>query len=312
MRQWQTEVPRLTANEADQVVDLWLRQRLTAVDEVPVDPRALTIPELAVALGAREEDVAVLLCHIRDRRTARKIKPAIPVRKSWFYIAAIYACFIVLGSALFGFGFRQGNRSAGRWMARGSFGYVRQPYFDRTAGHSRIPEEFGFRYRNTLSPGSQRAPESVSVVSGDGGLLYKSGTDWEQAEKGLINAANQLNADVPKALSTTVTDSEIASAVAYGRQRGISSVIQGDRLEPEQVDKDRLISWSAFSITRDGRTVTAYLPATKVTDESLDKAVNGIVKDRISRMLKLLKSLTATDSGAELHSTSFNDVTSGK
>jgi hypothetical protein len=294
-QRWRMDVPRMSANEADQVVDLWLRERMSAVNEEPINPRALSIPELAQTLGAREDEVALLLCHIRDRKNSRRLKPAIPVRRSWLIIGAIYGSVFILGAGLFGIGFARGIRSA-RMGAPFAFRSSRfANYYDRYTTGRAIPEEFGFDYRHTYSPAM--APRPIRVVSADNDTLasFAQATDWVAAQRGLQAAIEDINSQRGVALAQDITDKQIEASLAKGEERGISAITESESITPSEIDRDRLVSWSVFTVTYNDRRISTWMPMAKVADETLEKAVRGNIEKRLERLLKALKSRLSTD-----------------
>src|SRR5689334_4605186 len=97
MEQWHMDAPRMTAREADQLVELWLAGRLGRSSTGRLDTHNLSIAELAFALGTSEEELALMLCQIRSQGTSgRKLRKAIPVNRSWVLIAEIYGAVAVL------------------------------------------------------------------------------------------------------------------------------------------------------------------------------------------------------------------------
>src|SRR5579862_9034493 len=97
---WQNLAPTVTPNEADRVVELWLRQRLNGTEHLPVDTSSLTLSELARALGVRDEEAAALLGQIRNQQVKPHKRP-MPVDRSWKLIGMIYACAALLAIAIY-------------------------------------------------------------------------------------------------------------------------------------------------------------------------------------------------------------------
>lgn len=257
--QWLTDAPRLTANEADKVVEFWLRQRLTGSEQVPVKSDNLTLPELSAALGAREEEVALLLYQIRNHTTSKGFAKPIPTRRTWWYIGAIYAGVACIAISSYSFGRSHSRIIMGSGFPREGYG-VSGPsdYFNRYGPSGPIlPREFGFKYRNT-----EAFPET----------MYNNTVDWTGAEDGLLRVIQDLNAQVDTRLAESVTSERVKAALA---------------LDPSQPNP--LISWETFTLTLDDHKLSTKIPAPLVYDEELDRAVRTEINNRITRLLKAMK-----------------------
>lgn len=276
MNEWLTDAPQVTAKEADQLVELWLRKRL-ATDERPRhDPGVFTLDEIARALGAPPEEVAHLLVSIRSYSQALnnpKTRPAIPVKRSWRMIAAIYGCFAIF--ALF-FIFR---------IARPGFRTGR-PYVSAAVptGISNLPSGISFTYLGQYHPGTF------------GNYNEGKAIDWTRAESALLENINKLGGRDTRSFEPNIDPKDISGALAAGPSQGMEDYSPVPTYDPNRI-RNSLIKWERLTLDIDGDEITTMLPVAKVLNEHLDKGIQQEIKSRISGMLKALRARVDT-SGA--------------
>ncbi|MFI5385365.1 MAG: hypothetical protein ACHQ50_04505 [Fimbriimonadales bacterium] len=265
--EWQTDLPRLSPDEADHVVELWLRRRLNGSEEIPVESHALSLRELSQALGAREDEVVALLAQIRAKQHPR-VRAAIPVQRSWHLILAIYAAVALLGCAFFAWrvsAVRIGQGvSAAEWNAMNG-----RPGAFRIAA---MPRGFGFSYRGYVSP---EAP------------IYSDGqVDWAKGEKALLDQIVKINAQGATTYEPLVSPEEIASALSPNFRQ---SPEYGPPDNMETPSESRLVEWRPLSVNVNGHEMRTILPSAKVANASVENAVRQDIKSRVSGMLKALQ-----------------------
>jgi hypothetical protein len=271
---WNSESTRLTPNEADQVVELWLRQRITGAGDLPVNTSALTLPDLAQALGAREEEVALMLVHIRDKKNLNRRRRAIPVKRSWAIIAAIYVAVLALGIGAFSIGRQTAPQGFGNDYYRRSWRSSLSPvsrYLDRNGTSYRLPQEFGFTYRDAAM---------------DAGPNFRESTlDWELAEKALVEAIISINSEAPVNLTDAVSAKDVPDALANPPKPHKDA--DGS---PAETINNALVEWHTLILEVDNHHVSTTVPAAKVANELVEKAVRDVVKQRVAKLLKAMKS----------------------
>ncbi|HVT12384.1 MAG TPA: hypothetical protein VHE55_08965 [Fimbriimonadaceae bacterium] len=272
---WQISGTPITADEADKLVELVLRQRLSGSQQIPVDNRTLTVGSIAQAIGAREEEVASLLGDLRSRKGSAKPRRPIPVSRSLAIIAGIYGC-VAMGLYLC----RHHSSSAyyGSYTYPGptyySGGYSVTPVSDATKGlRSHLPTGFGFRFRDYSHPG---------------GRLLGQQADWAAAEKYYVDFVDKVSSSTPVTVKPNVRPEEIAGELATGDTLAdqVSSPAYGADMP---LSEGRLIRWDPLEVTVDGHTISTVVPSAKVADETLEKAVRDNVKQRIAKVMKLMR-----------------------
>ncbi|HWA82334.1 MAG TPA: hypothetical protein VG820_02800 [Fimbriimonadaceae bacterium] len=272
--QWQISGTPITADEADKLVELVLRQRLSGSDQIPVDTGSLTVRSLAQAIGAREEEIVMLLGDLRSSKRSVRPRPAIPIRKSMAIIATIYggAACLALGMYLLG-------TLHPRTVYYG--GYPSPVYYGNATTttdvarslRSRLPTGFGFRYRN---------------YSHQSGRLLGEQADWAAAEKYYIDFVNRVGSSAPVSVKSDIRAQDIASELALGDTLTdrASNTPYGANMP---LGEGQLIRWDPIEITVDGHTISTVIPTAKVADETLEKAIRENVRQRIAKLMKLMR-----------------------
>lgn len=281
---------RLSKGEANQVIDLWLRERLAG----PTQPQTLTSPpsvsELARILNTSEQEVASLLFKIRNPN-GRKPRRAIPVPRSWAIIALIYAS-AALGLVMF----RQYTAASAR-------AYVSGPYYDYTGSYSGqtspahlysrssaragMQREIGFQYRGQSSP-------SYSFNS-------RKPIDWALAQKDLLGQIEKINQEEPVNLVDDITPQMISESLAQGSHEVGSNVY--DPAAPQESTGNRpLVRWNAFRLEVGDRAISTVMPAATVANEALEKAVHENIKSRLTRLVKAMQARLAPPEDADVKS----------
>jgi hypothetical protein len=240
------------------------------------------LTDLAQALGCREDEVAMMLYQIREKKgSVGRRRKVIPVGRSWVFIVAIYAVFC-LGAGMYAIG--RSSRYVSTYDDQG-WRYVNQPdfypasdYFNRSATNHKLPNEFGFRYRNSYLDGQQN--------------YSRKPLDWDTAELALNDVVLSINAKEPVNLVEDVTDKEIADALAKGKTTGTPKA-SFDPGQTQRVGVNRLIDWLPLKLEVDGHTISTTLPSAKVANEKVDAAVNLSIKDRLSKLIKAMRTRVA-------------------
>lgn len=277
--QWQTSHTPITADEADRLVELVLRQRLSGSELIPVDTKGLTLHSIAQAVGARDEEVAMLLCDLRGQKGKIPTRKAIPVKRSLALIAAIYGGVFFLAVGMYLLGGSVHPRTV--IFTRGPDGMLRPLNSVPTMYHVRgvgdqLPRAVGFTYRQESRPG-------IPTMSNET-------IDWTKAEQGLIDAVNDLNSSEAVVLKGDVSQADIASEIARGDSLPADS-INGlpDQYGNAPQLEGRLVRWEPFELTVNDHTIRTVLPSAKVADEALEKAVRANIKDRIAKIIKAMR-----------------------
>lgn len=285
---WQQDAPRLTANEADYLVEMWLRQRLQAPDQLPLDTNKLSLRELAAALGTTEQDLALLLCQIRDKRARKKALPArraMPVRKTMILIAGIYTAMFGLCYLMWHLGFTSGRQSgyyppafaSGPPTVSSPVSYTRNP-----PGHPNLHNAIGFRFRDSMfyANGSSAAKD----------------VDWKQAQAALVDRILSLSSAGQQVLAENLTQQEIdqslhgADGVLLETSNPYNGMELGEPRLPDTVRGDRLVGWEIFTLVFDGREISTIVPIPHVANPLLDAAIKTRVENSVKKLLEVVKS----------------------
>lgn len=288
--EWQTDLPRLSPNEADKILELWLRQRLSGGEKTLLDSKSLGIRDLSQALGAREEDVLVLLAQIRGKRKAR-VRSAISVTRSWAMIAGIYLAAGALALVLYMWnrGFAEAPYYRASYVA--DWGQTRP--IRRVIGVASMPRGLGFSYRGYNAPGESYRGDVV---------------DWSVAERSLLDMIGRIRTEEATVYEPLVSPEEISAALTTQpsllrefppprarRLREFGPRDTSEELPPE----NRLVQWHALSVNANGHEMRVALPSAKISNSSLDAAVRKEVKARVSGLIKALQAKIALEKSSQ-------------
>ncbi len=264
---WQDASTRVSGTEADQVVDLWLRDRLAGNQSQAAAP-SRTVHEIAASLGASEEEIFSILARIRGRHGSRKVRPAISINQTWRLIIAIYAVAVSVAFISFVMRHRSYDVAAAEYAPIAVPDNARPMAF-RSGFALPLPRGFGMTFRSravrTIPNYSNRPP------------------DWAKGEKAIIQKINEMNGQHATTYEPLVSPKEIESALSSApRSLG----------DPESVANpadNRLVEWHPLSVNVNGQEVQTEIPAAKVTNASVEKAVQQDIKSRVEGMLAALR-----------------------
>ena len=283
---WLQDTPQLNANEADYLVEMWLRRRLQAPEQTPLDTNKLSLRELALALGTTEQDLAMLLCEIRDKRTKKKslrLKRAMPIRKTVIFIAGIYTAVFALCFAMWNMGY---NSARGRVHYYPDYYQNQAIYVSHSEpGHPPLDDAIGFQYQNTTV---------YSIARGSAKNI-----DWKAVQVGLEDRIDRIGGSTNLVLAESLSQKEIEASLAKAdgvlarnpnRYDGYSLVPPSI---PDYLHGDRLVDWEVFTLNFGSRSISTPIPIAKVANPMLDAAIKAKVRGSLSKILDVVKSTSS-------------------
>lgn len=289
---WLHETPKLTANEADHLVELWLRKRLLAPDQTPLDTSKLSLRELAIALGTTEQELALMLCDIRDKRTRKGLpkqhRKPMSVSRTLIFIAGIYVGLVGLSFFMWNMGFNSGRSGAAY------YGYNSGPttwsrptptsYYDRNLpNHTPLTQAVGFQYRDIFCTSSQ----GIGIENGE----------WDQIQKALEEAVTEYSGSESQPFVEAISKKDIDKALAAGdgvipeipKQPRYGSRIMRQPELPSSLKEGPYVGWDVFTVDVEGRRISTPMPRPKVANPDLEKAIRARVGQTIAKLLDTLR-----------------------
>ena len=211
-----------------------------------------------------------LLAQIRPKQHDPKLRPAMPIKRSWRMILAIYAVAGSLILLFYSVRYRAYASGPMYYSAAGPAGYGFRASFPVA-----MPRGFGFNYRGQGVPARNLSPDAATL-------------DWVRGEKTILEQINRINSQAATTYEPLVSPKEIEDALSRHRQ-------DADGFSPDTLDS-RLIEWNSLSLNVDGHELRRDLPMAKVSNEAVEKAVKQYIKGQVEGMLKTLQArLSPTD-----------------